>query len=264
MTREVSILTPEQVEVKFELAGIGSRCVALILDTLIQALIFLVIGLIFFGLGAAPFFSTGSSGYETILIAIVVMIVFVVSDGYFLYFETTKNGQTPGKKSTGIRVVRDTGHPVDFHCALLRNVMRIVDVLPGTYGVGMISMFVSSKYQRLGDYVAGTLVVKVGRQAQTAPPSPAVQPAEPVPDSTESSLPQEALPFVSAITRDEYRAIKHFMERRAELDVHVARSLSMKLAEPLARKLRMDPAQIMDYPAFLQALGREWERRMIR
>ena len=196
MTREVSILTPEQVEVKFELAGIGSRCVALILDTLIQALIFLVIGLIFFGLGVVPSFSTGSSGYVTILIAILVMVVFVVSDGYFLYFETTKNGQTPGKKSTGIRVVRDTGHPVDFHCALLRNVMRIVDGLPGTYGVGMIcyvrQLEISKAWRLCGRNSGGE-----GRTPgadRTA--SGAAQPLDAVPDSTEPALPQEALPFV--------------------------------------------------------------------
>ncbi|MCE5200327.1 RDD family protein, partial [bacterium] len=221
MAREVVLMTPEQVEVRFELAGIGSRFIALLIDTLWQGLCILipVVLLIAFGFVSTP----SLSNFEGIMVfALFVLLIFVITNGYFLYFETTKNGQTPGKKAVGIRVILDSGHPVDFRAALIRNVMRLVDMLPSMYGVGIVSAFFSPQYRRLGDYVGGTMVVKVGRtaDAMATRPQPAVE-SEAVYKQQQSLLPPEAMPLITSIDKEEYRTIRHFLDRRAELEIPV-------------------------------------------
>lgn len=268
MAREVNIMTPEQVEVSFELAGIGSRCIAMIIDILWQALGILVLFLLFLASGGS---SPDLFATSTWLIVFYVVILFFTMGGYFLYFESSKNGQTPGKKAVGIRVVRDTGHPIDFRSALLRNLMRLVDFLPFNYGVAIISVFFSPEYRRLGDYVGGTLVVKVGKKAEDLAPRAPVMNAPmqvdpvgmPTTAAPVSALPEEAMPFITTIQKDEYRAIRHFLDRRIELTALVAQNLSKQLAEPVAAKLYIDIAQIYDHTAFLTAVAAEWERRAI-
>ncbi|MCX6345210.1 MAG: RDD family protein [Armatimonadetes bacterium] len=269
MAREITIMTPEQVEVKFELAGIGSRAIAMIVDTLWQTLVFIALYFLLFIVGVSSI--VGSSSPPMWLFAVFAIIVFVITSGYFLYFEATKNGQTPGKKAAGIRVVRDTGHPIDFRSALLRNVMRIVDFLPGSYGVAIISVFLSNEYRRLGDYVAGTLVVKVGAKPDVLENRSAVNAPAAYPNAigvsqvseTPSLLPAESMPYISSIKKDEYRAIRHFLDRRIELEAQIALNLASKLAEPIAQKLKIEIVSIDDPVAFLEAVGKEWERRVI-
>ncbi|MHB0913116.1 MAG: RDD family protein [Armatimonadota bacterium] len=253
MTNEITILTPEHVELKFELAGIGSRFIALLIDTLLQGLILIVLGLALFGLGALSAIGPLEklNGW---LVAVFVLVIFIVWSGYFLYFEATKNGQTPGKKSVGIQVILDTGHPIDFRAALLRNVLRIADSIPA-YGVGVITMWVSPQYRRLGDYVAGTLVVRVPRAA-LAPEKPEFQDERVV----GTLLPEEALPHLGAVTKEEFRTVRHFLDRQEELAPGVRQTLAQKLAEPLGKKLNVaaeDPIE------FLEALRSDWERKMI-
>jgi len=265
VAREITIMTPEQVELKFELAGIGSRAIAMIVDTLIliAANIALVIALI---AGGFLSFDVGFKGAPWWIPAIAVFIFFAVNGGYFLYFEATRNGQTPGKKSAGIRVIRDTGHPLDFRGALLRNVMRIVDVLPSAYGVAIISVFLSPEYRRLGDYVGGTLVVKVGREEEVIRQRSLAPPAANATDpgtADVSFIPPGSMPYISTIGKDDYRAIRHFLDRRRQLDPIVARNLAHKLAEPVAGKLRMDMSSVGDPIGFLEAVSAEWERRVI-
>jgi uncharacterized RDD family membrane protein YckC len=264
MAREINITTPEHVQVQFELAGIGSRFIALLLDTLIQGLVVtaLVLATIA-GFGGLAWLDRPSVA-ATWIIAILALLIFAIMTGYFLFFETTRNGQTPGKKLAGIRVIRDTGHPVDFRSALLRNVMRIVDSLPSCYGVGIVSVFFSPQYRRLGDYVGGTLVVKVGR-ASTMQPAPVSADTIPSQPTTEALplLPADLVPFVSTIPKEEYRSVRHFLDRRAELDFDVAADLARRLAEPIAHRLDTDPAAIPDSLAFLEAVSKEWERQMI-
>lgn len=271
MPQEITITTPEHVELKFELAGIGSRFLALLLDMLIQAGVLIVFGLIVFGV-TVSIAHTPIEKTSNWLIAILVLLLFAFTNGYFLYFETAKNGQTPGKKSVGIRVIRDTGHPVDFRAGLLRNIMRAVDSLPGVYSVGFITMFLSPQYKRLGDYVAGTLVVRTGRQNAVVQPVPqpaqtqVTAPSPEIPDMLANAplLPDEALIHLSSVTKDDYRAVRLFLDRRLELNPDVVRSLTEKLAWPLAQKLQINPGEYGLTPmTFLENLCREWERRMV-
>lgn len=269
MSREITILTPENVELRFELAGLGSRFLALLLDTLLQSLITLIPILVIW---AAAYTAQSVSLTELTdvlspwVIAIVILFLFSLWSGYFLFYESRSSGQTPGKKALGIKVIRDTGHPVDFRAATLRNLLRAVDALPGAYGVGILSVFISPQYRRLGDYVAGTLVVKVRQEEWIKPneqPS-ADSSAHAVPsDRPEAHLPDELLVNLSQVTKDDYRAVRHFLDRRYELQAATATSLAIKLAQPLAGKLAADTAAIDDPVAFLEAIAAEWERRMV-
>ena len=270
MTREITIVTPEHVELTFELAGIGSRFVAILLDTLLQAAAPLALFLIF-ALTVRSLAFIRLAELSPWIMAVFALLLFSLWEGYFLFFEATRNGQTPGKKAARIRVIRDTGHPIDFRAALLRNVMRVVDSLPSAYGVGFVTMFLSPQYRRLGDYVAGTLVVRTGRQHEVAgvsaaalrEPSPSSAPSDSEASELASALPDKALPYLSMITRDDYRAVRHFLDRRSGFEEAVAQSLAQKLAGLLAAKLQLAPTEIDDPVAFLETLGREWERRMI-
>ncbi|MHB0997866.1 MAG: RDD family protein [Armatimonadota bacterium] len=267
MSREISILTPENVELKFELAGIGSRFLAMLLDSLINLGLLILLGGMFF----AVLYFTANYNIQDIspwVIAIFSLLVFILWSAYFLYFEATRNGQTPGKKAIGIRVIRDTGHPIDFRSAFLRNIMRLVDYLPGTYAIGMISIFVSPQYRRLGDIVGGTLVVRTGLQHHvkqtnnqaTNIPQPAITYTS---SDIPSLLPAEALPHLHNVTREDYRAVRHFFDRKKDLESGLANNLAKKIAEPILAKLQLNPADIIDPIEFLENLRNEWERRMI-
>lgn len=266
MSREINILTPENVEVKFELAGIGIRFLALLIDGLIQAAVILVLVLIVIGVVSATRFSMNGlpDWVATTIIGIVIFIFFVITYGYFLLYEATKNGQTPGKKAMKIRVIRDTGHPVDFRSALIRNLLRVVDQLPSAYLVGFITMFISPQYRRVGDYVAGTLVVKSSIPAIVSNNESASTATTVQSDSNITNvIPQSSMIYFGKISKEDYRVVRHFIDRMNQLEPHVANSYATKIAEPIAEKLEMDKELIEDPIVLLATVCREWERRMV-
>lgn len=171
MRRELRIRTPENVEFGFRLAGLASRMAAAAIDYALVAFLLgvLVSGLFFAALllgvalpGVGAFASSGA-------IALMYVGIFLVIFGYFLFFELLWHGQTPGKRALGIRVVKDLGQGITFPDALVRNLVRVADLLPGLYGVGVLSVLLSSRNKRLGDHAAGTVVVVVER---AKPPLP--------------------------------------------------------------------------------------------
>ena len=93
------------------------------------------------------------------LAAILIFGFFVLFYGYFILFEAIWNGQTPGKRLTRIRVIKDSGQPITAIDAVARNVLRIIDQLPAGYGIGVLCAWISPQSKRLGDYVAGTVVI---------------------------------------------------------------------------------------------------------
>ncbi len=257
MGEKVTILTPEHVELTYELAGIGSRFIAILVDTLLQLSLFAALGL---AVWATLFASTSVlrvALLPTWILALGMIIVFAIYWGYYLFFEARNNGQTPGKKVAGIQVIRDTGHPLDFRSALIRNLVRVVDMLPTAYCIGVVTIFFSPQYRRLGDYAAGTLVVKTGSKQAEPPARPGHAGTSP------PTLPASARAKLHTISADEYRAVRHLLDRRRELEPQVADSFARRLADPLAKKLGMDPQAIAEPFAFLEALGHHWERRMI-
>jgi uncharacterized RDD family membrane protein YckC len=155
--RQLIINTPEQVSLHFEVAGIGSRFMAFLIDSMLQGIGYLVIFLLW--LAAAAAFSFLDKFASKWMTAFLIIAAFVLYWGYFAIFEAAWHGQTPGKSFVGIRVVKDSGRGITTGEAMTRNFLRAVDSLPGMYLFGLITMLVSTEKKRIGDYVAGTIVV---------------------------------------------------------------------------------------------------------
>ncbi len=154
--------TPEGVTLEVTLAGLGSRFTASVLDGLLRAALLLALGLALFLVGATGGLPTDGAGAVRAgaLIAVVLVALFFVAFGYDVAFETLASGRTPGKRWTGLRVVRTSGAPVGFLTSVVRNLMRLVDMLSTFYVVGIVAVLVSKNNQRLGDMAAGTVVVR--------------------------------------------------------------------------------------------------------
>ena len=148
---DLVVPTPERVSFDYQVAGLGTRAIAQILDLLIIAV---VVAAVFFVASAV---SALSGGTATL---ILLFGSFVVIFGYFWVSESLWSGQTVGKKAFRLRAVGDRGEPLTFGQAGIRNIVRIVDFLPYGYGVGLVVLFANGKGKRLGDLAAGTIVVK--------------------------------------------------------------------------------------------------------
>jgi uncharacterized RDD family membrane protein YckC len=157
------IETPEQVELAYSVAGVGSRFVAALLDGLIIGAFFFFELIAMVMIGAASTVSPAAGSLtETAgkwFIAFVVFVNFAIVWGYFALFEAYWHGQTPGKRTMKLRVIKDSGRQITLFEALARNLLRVVDYLPSLYLVGVITMLCNKRNQRLGDLVAGTIVV---------------------------------------------------------------------------------------------------------
>ncbi len=151
---KLNIDTPENVRFAYEIAGIGSRFMAALVDTtlivLLQLAVFVPL-LLFTRI-------LDESGWSA-LFGVALFISFVMLWGYYIFFEAFWNGQTPGKRWVGLRVLQLSGLPMTFSEVVIRNLVRIVDFLPVAYGVGLIVMFFQRQSRRLGDLAAGTVVV---------------------------------------------------------------------------------------------------------
>ena len=168
LSQEYTIPTPENVSFGYEVVGIGNRFIATLFDSAILLLLFVAINLLLaFALDLVGAFSTNLLDFaeeigwsQGFLIAIYTLLQFLLIWGYYIGFEWLWQGQTPGKRWTKIRVVRIDGNPVGFGEVAIRNLVRIIDFLPATYALGLLTMFFSENARRLGDYAAGTIVIK--------------------------------------------------------------------------------------------------------
>ncbi|MGG3467047.1 RDD family protein [Neobacillus pocheonensis] len=156
---QMDIKTPEYVSLQFKLAGLGSRAAAFLIDQLLlwAVNVILVIVLIII-LNNETFFPIFFAE-NTIPIAITIIAIFILNWGYFFAFEFFSGGKTIGKKLLGIRVIQENGHSITLLSSFIRNLMRIIDSLPTAYLLGIIMVFFHPKHKRLGDLVAGTIVV---------------------------------------------------------------------------------------------------------
>jgi uncharacterized RDD family membrane protein YckC len=225
--------TPEGIQLELTLAGVGSRFTAALIDFLIEAAILLALALVLgYGVGVDP----ADSGYA---LAIWAVGFFVVFTGYNTAFEVLNSGRTPGKRRNGLRVVRESGAPVTFASSAVRNVLRIIDFLPAWYLVGITSILITRRNQRLGDLAAGTLVVRERRALpQEYNPSPRAQ--TPAWDA-------------SAIRQDEVDAVVTFLARRSSLPS----GARAQVAAELASRLRPKVGGLVDAPTdelFLERL----------
>ena len=168
--------TPESVAVTYPVAGIGSRFLAALIDALVQTAV--VVALVVVVLVAAAIAGSNLSGSNGspvgyVALAIGTLIISVVLLGYYIFFESIWNGQSPGKRAMRLRVIGINGYPVTPFAVLIRNVLRLIDFLPAYYAVGVIAMIANKNARRLGDLAAGTIVIKEGREGELSSlPSP--------------------------------------------------------------------------------------------
>jgi uncharacterized RDD family membrane protein YckC len=224
--------TPEQVDLDYEVAGFGSRFIAATIDWLIQWAVILAVLLAFAFVGALVgltgqrlFGGDGTLGV-VVALSLALLLVFAITWGYFVFFEVIWNGQTPGKRAVGIRVLTTRGEPIAFFHALLRNLVRIVDFLPTMYGIGAIAVLATRRSQRLGDLAAGTIVVKerAAESPRTLPPLP--------PD--QQLAPQQAALFA----REDVALARDFLLRARDLPIEQRRRLAREIADRFRARLR--------------------------
>lgn len=253
-TDEVRIETPEQIEVSLEIAGIGSRFVAQILDWLIQSFIILVILLLAsIAAGLLGFVLSSDKTISMLLIALMVALIYAFQLGFDIYFEVRHNGQTPGKKFAGIRVLREGGAPLDFRSACIRNLLSIADFLPAFYLLGGFLVMVSARGQRLGDMAAGTIVV---RERATKPPMELHKTIEQLADE-ETRFTADQL---SACSANDRFLLRSFFQRAEEMDEEPRTQLALRLSDAFVRKMAYQPVED-SYRAetFLASLYRDLE-----
>jgi uncharacterized RDD family membrane protein YckC len=195
----VEVETPERIRFRYRAAGPVRRGFAYLLDLLIRFGILLVLGMIVGVVTAmkADDMASASQG-------VILLVMFVLEWGYYVAFETIWNGGSPGKRAFGLRVVKEGGFPVGFVDSVLRNLLRAADFLPMGYVIGLFVMSGDTRFRRLGDRVAGTMVVvedrvRVGASLQLAPP--------PAPGEL------EALPARPPLSADELEALELFLRR---------------------------------------------------
>lgn len=155
------VQTPENITLDFELAGVGSRGVALAIDTFIQNAILIGTILIVALISGNEVVDLWYAKDNTLYIVIALLLIFITQSGYFILLEFFMKGSTIGKKIVGLKVIMANGEPISFTATLIRNLIRIGDMLPGIYGVGILSVFLSQRFMRIGDLAANTVVVKV-------------------------------------------------------------------------------------------------------
>ncbi|MEK7863761.1 MAG: RDD family protein, partial [Chloroflexota bacterium] len=153
----LEVETPDHVVLRYDLAGGGNRGFAAVVDFLIATLV--VIGAIF----AFETANEWVGGSAVQFFGVSVLLTFGIAWAYFILLEWLWQGQTVGKRLFGLRVIRDDGAPAGFVAVLIRNLVRIIDFLPGFYGLGLLFIIVTSRSQRLGDIAAGTYVVRAPR-----------------------------------------------------------------------------------------------------
>jgi uncharacterized RDD family membrane protein YckC len=214
----VSIPTPEGLELELQLAGLGSRFIAGTVDVIIQILAIVALAVV-----------TGEfSGGGHLNAVAFVIIAFLIWFGYPIAFEVLARGRTPGKRWTQLRVVRDSGDPVDLPASAIRNLVRLLDGPLLLYLPTMISIIATQRNQRPGDLAAGTLVIRESPQGRRR-------------KAPETTLPATASPSgdwdVSAITPTELATVRSFLERRQTLAPSARSDLARRLADGLVTKV---------------------------
>lgn len=245
----LDIDTPEQIALELPLAGIGSRFLALTVDTLLQvvAVIALTIaGAIItsgttrgVGPGVERFFS------QTVGAIVLVLLPFCLYWGYFAFFEILWQGRTPGKRVAGIRVIHQTGRPMTAIECIGRNLMRGVDILPGMYGVGLICMMSNQQSKRVGDFIAGTIVVH-DKTIETAAPSWG--------NRIEGVTVQ---PEFRKLSPDDLVLIETYLNRRYEIDQVVRRTTAERIVGMTAQKTGVPKPADQSDDDFLEAIARQ-------
>jgi uncharacterized RDD family membrane protein YckC len=271
---QLNIDTPELVAIEMPLAGIGSRFIALLIDTLIWGAGLLILGLIAWAFQPALQAFNALSYQWTV--ALFTFTIFLLNWGYFTLFEALWHGRTPGKRVARIRVIQRSGRAIGIFESMARNFIRYVDQIPFFYAVGVIAVFATRQHQRLGDLAAGTLVVRdrphetplwADAGASTGAVSPAWQndtrtitapafvrqaPAAETPRSL--GLDPSG---IAKLTATDLAVLEGFFARRLDLPLDTRQILAHRIATALQAKSGLEPPVGVSLETFLEALARD-------
>ncbi|MFP5111964.1 RDD family protein [Bacillaceae bacterium C204] len=235
----VDIKTPEFVSIQFQIAGLGSRSAAFIIDQLLlMTFNILSVILLFFvldGMSKMEFIFIGNS----LPIAITIIALFLVNWGYFFVFEFFSGGRTIGKKLMGIRVIQENGHSITLLSSFIRNLIRIIDSLPTAYFLGVIMIFFHSKHKRLGDLVAGTIVVHERKAKRKKKQSPLEKEIE------SRCLSEVDLTIdewtLKSLGMKEWKLVNTYVNRFLQIPLTERNQLTEQISELLFPKIGLDP-----------------------
>ncbi|HXW76557.1 MAG TPA: RDD family protein [Candidatus Eremiobacteraceae bacterium] len=248
MERNVSVRTPESVSFYYELAGLGSRFLAVSVDFVIQVTVGLAIFLIAAWTESAIF----GSKWSVVVLAIVVLAAFVLFTGYFVAFEVWWNGQTPGKRLIGIRVVRDGGYPITFMDSVIRNLVRAIEA-PLMYVPSIASALLSPENKRLGDLAAGTIVVR-HRDFEVADSSRWAR------NDEQADAAAAAIPGTDQLTDEEIALARRYVDRSTMLSPLAARETAAKIASAIRPRLGAAAARYDDHELLVRIALRDGRR----
>ncbi len=250
MERKVDVATGESVAFSYELAGLGSRFIAVAIDMAIQ------FGVVIAAVLLLAWFASSSPVHvrkistpadvkiaQAILEGIAIFAGFLLFFGYFIVFEWRFAGRSPGKRLVGIRVVRDGGFPVDFTAAVIRNVVRMLEFGLGFYSISAISMLLSPRNRRLGDLAAGTIVVRDGATQRTAS-----LPEYDAPDERDDVLTRDLTPA-------ERELVLRYVERRPTLSAAPRAALATQIAGVIRPRLSANFEHLSDDDFLVHVAG---------
>ena len=252
MADHLIIETPEQISLELPLAGIGSRFLALALDTLIQLVAGLALFLLWITLGALGLViaSPAANQKSVWATAALILAAFLVQIGYFAFFESIWNGQTPGKRYLRLRVIRQGGQPISTYEAVARNLLRIVDSIPGVYAVGILCALLSAESKRLGDYVADTVVV-YERPIQ-------LNPGDSRGSESREVVGGDILTDHARLSADEFVLIDSFLIRRHQLSPGVRQQLAGQIVQRIATRAGIPTERQGNPEALLEELAKSY------
>jgi len=249
------IETPERVPLHFALASIGNRFLAVAIDHAIQLITVGLIALTSAILASFSFVEQFVSSAPGWVKALTTILLFLVISGYFAFFEWIWSGQTPGKRWLKLRVIREDGRPITFWEASVRNLLRTFDMFfPPFYSVGLIAVFLSTRDQRIGDMVGGTVVV---REREVEAPAFSHLFTTPVSDPAlrRSFKPVDFTASLNSLTESEIEVVETFLRRRWDLPDFPRQWMAWRVSMPILYKLRpgYDVASFT-YEGFLEEL----------
>ena len=235
----LDIKTPEFVSIQFQLAGLGSRSAAFIIDQLLlMAFNILSVIVLFFvldGMSKMEFIFIGNS----LPIALTIIALFIINWGYFFAFEFFSGGRTIGKKLIGIRVIQENGHSITLLSSFIRNLIRIIDSLPTAYFLGILMIFFHSKHKRLGDLVAGTIVVHERKAKRKKKLSPLEKEIE------RRGLSKDDLTIdewtLKSVGVKEWKLVNTYASRFLQIPLEERNQLTEQIAAILFPKIGIDP-----------------------
>ncbi len=260
MSRTIAVVTPENIKITYRLAGVASRTMAFLVDLLIQFILIIFIqGILRLVAG-----TTGHAGVSiaSLLSAAGMLLVYLIIFAYAIFFEMLWGGRTPGKRLFHLRVIRDGGYPINLMASALRNILRFIDIgifqFAGTFVIlcglpGLLCIFFSPAYRRIGDYAAGTsVIVDTGYSPIQVENAPSL-----------SSIASSFLPYLKnldRVTLKEYRVVRRLTARRSMLNPYSLQVLSERLGGNLMQKLELSiPIRsTSQYIDFLEALEHRW------